>query len=152
MLTRRRKKLTKAQAIRETGRKFLECSSCHMEEVEVSTAVSNVICSVCVQKLVAPPPMPKVKSNKPRGWHLKPFIELDGVVYSKGIEVTDADEIKRLRKEFASAPTTPTKATAKKTAKKKVTKQTTKKVTKKVTKKAAKKTTKKGAKNARTTR
>jgi ribosomal protein S27E len=142
MLTRRRKKMSKAEVRRVTGRTYLECSACHMEEVEVSTDVTSVVCSVCVQKLVAPPPKPVQKSNKPRGWHLKPFIELDGVVYSKGVEITDADEIKRLRKESDSTtvvesppPKKPVKKTTKKAAKKTVTK-----------------TTKKGVKRARTSR
>lgn len=141
MLTRRRKKMSKAEVRRATGRKLLVCTGCKIEEVEVAEDIGAVICGVCVQKLVAPPPRPKPKSDKPRGWHLKLFIELEGVVYSKGIEVTDAEEIKRLRKE-ASGHTTVTEQSSPKKPKK----------TKKVVKKAVTKTTKKGVKRARTSR
>jgi hypothetical protein len=98
MLTRRRKKLTKPQALRATGRKYLVCSGCNLEEVEVTADIASVVCGTCVQKLVGAPAVPKPKSDKPRGWHLKPYFELNDIVYAKGIEVTDPDEIAELRK------------------------------------------------------
>lgn len=149
MLTRRRKKMSKSEVRKATGRTFLQCATCELEEVEVSTDVTRVICATCVQKLVAPPPKPVVKSDKPRGWHLKPYFEQNGVVYSKGVEVTDEAEIKALRKQHTTAPE-PEKSTPKKVAKKVTKKVAAKKVAKKVVAKKTK--VSKGVKRARTTR
>jgi hypothetical protein len=81
-----------------TGRQYLICAQCGDEEVEVPADVSKVTCAYCVQKMVAPPEEVREKSDKPRGWHFKAYFEHNGVVYSKGQEVTDPDEIVRLKK------------------------------------------------------
>jgi hypothetical protein len=149
MLTRKRKKLTKTQALRVLGRKYLECSACNVEEIEVSDDISSVICSTCVQKLVGAPPAPKPKSDKPRGWHLKPFFEMNGVVYTKGVEVTDADDIKNLRKQYTTPVKVSKSVPTKKVGKKSVQKKALRKPAQPRKKLVAKK---KGVKHARTTR
>jgi hypothetical protein len=75
----------------------LVCTGCELEEVEVPTDTRSVLCGICVQQLVGGPPKPKPKLDRPRGWHLKTYIEFDGVVYSKGVAITDPAEIKVLR-------------------------------------------------------
>jgi hypothetical protein len=52
-----------------------------------------------------PMPEPKPKAVKPpkpgarpRGWHFKKYFEFEGKVYSHGKEVTEAKEIKKLKK------------------------------------------------------
>jgi hypothetical protein len=42
---------------------------------------------------------PKNPDAKPRGWHFKKYFEFQGKVYSLGKEVTNAKDIKRLKKE-----------------------------------------------------
>jgi hypothetical protein len=177
MLKRRIKKLTKGQLIKHNGRHTLICKECNLTSKEVSTEISAYTCCYCVQKMIAPPTNYKkiAKSEKPRGWHFKMYFEQDGVVYSKGKEVTDPKEIANLRKSAKTA--TPKKTVAKKTTKTKVVKTTAKvevpKVTRKktvlkvkagdtrttksvklpkVTKKATKTSAKRGTKNARTTK
>lgn len=98
MLNRRIKKLSKSMAAKITGRQHLICSECNNEEVEVPADVSKVTCAYCVQKMIAPPEEVREKSDKPRGWHFKMYFEHNGVVYSKGKEVTDVTEITRLKK------------------------------------------------------
>jgi len=104
-LTRRTKKLTKSMLKKATGTHFLICKVCHEEELEVNTDVIAVTCGMCVQLMLPPPDnyIKKEKSDKPRGWHFKSYFEHDGVVYSKGVEVTDANEITRLKKEAGVA-------------------------------------------------
>lgn len=139
-LKRRIKKLTKSEIRKVGGRQYLICSECGNEDVEVPSDISRVTCATCVQKMIAPPPnYKKEKSDKPRGWHFKEYFEHDGIVYSKGREITDPDEIAILKKSSKKSKTI-VKVT--KTAKpKKVSKS---KVTKtKVTR---------GRKNARTTK
>ena len=174
MLKRRTKKLTKGQLIKHNGRHTLTCKECNLTTKEVSTEVSAYTCCYCVQKMIAPPANYKkaVKSDKPRGWHFKMYFEQDGVVYSKGQEVTDPKEIASLRKNAKAAA--PKKTVAKKATKTKVkskvevptTKVTRKKTVlkvkagkkvepksvklPKVTKKATKTSAKRGIKNART--
>jgi hypothetical protein len=79
---------------------FLECKECS-REIEVRGDIKAVICDWCVQNML---PREKVesrqeKSDKPRGWHFKKFFEHNGVCYSHGEEITDKNEIARLRKE-----------------------------------------------------
>lgn len=116
-LTRRTKKLTKSMFKKATGTHMLVCKVCGEEELEVNTDVVAVTCGMCIQLMLPPPDnyIKKEKSDKPRGWHFKSYFEQNGVVYSKGIEITDTDEIARLKKE---AGVTTKKVTAKKTAKK----------------------------------
>lgn len=118
-LTRRTKKLTKSMLKKAIGTHFLTCKVCHEEELETNTDVIAVTCGMCIQLMLPPPDnyIKKAKSDKPRGWHFKSYFEHEGVVYSKGIEVTDADEITRLKKE-AGVTDTPKKVAKKKTAKK----------------------------------
>lgn len=99
-LKRRTKKLSKSQVLQVTGRHYVICSECSKEELEVSIDIGSVVCARCVQKMIAPPAgyINKEKSDKPRGWHFKQYFEHNGVVYSKGVEVSDVDEIKRLKK------------------------------------------------------
>lgn len=98
-LKRRIKKLTRAEIRKVGGRQYLVCSECGEEEVEVPSDISKVTCAYCVQKMIAPPPnYKKEKSDKPRGWHFKEYFEHDGVVYSKGREIIDPDEIAELKK------------------------------------------------------
>lgn len=117
-LKRRIKKLSKAQAARISGTHFLVCKECGGYEVEVPMDVSAVTCAYCVQRMIVPPPMPKEKSDKPRGWHFKAYFEHEGVVYSKGEPVTDPDEILQLKREHGIEDT-PKKSPKKKVAKKK---------------------------------
>jgi hypothetical protein len=118
-LTRRTKKLTKSMLKKAIGTHYLTCKVCGQEELEVNTNVIAVTCGMCVQLMLPPPDnyIKKEKSDKPRGWHFKSYFEHDGVIYSKGVEVTDADEIKRLKKE-AGISDAPKKVAKKKTAKK----------------------------------
>lgn len=98
-LKRRIKKQSKAEVRKIAGRRYLICSECNEEEVEVPGDVGKVICAYCVQNSIAPPVEfnKKEKSDKPRGWHFKVYFEHDGVVYSKGVAVTDPNEINRLK-------------------------------------------------------
>lgn len=133
MLKRRIKKLTTSMYKKATEKKYLVCSQCSTIEVEVSSDTKSVICSYCVQQMLAPPPNyeKKEKSDKPRGWHFKAYYEHNGIVYSKGIEVTDPDEINRLKK-YADV-SEPSKST-------------------KTKKSVKRKTKKRGKRNDRTTR
>jgi len=117
-LKRRIKKLTKAMVRRMTGTIILECRECGEEEVEVPSDTKSVVCPYCVQKWIAPPANydKREKSDKPRGWHFKSYFEHDGKVYSKGEEVTDVNEIKRLKKEHKKE--SPVTKTAKKRGRK----------------------------------
>lgn len=107
MLTRRTKKMSKQQVSRVTGRIELTCSACETEIVIVNADVSKVTCARCVQKIVAPPEpsYSQEKSDKPRGWHFKHYFEHNGIVYSKGKEITDKKEIAVLRKKYGKATT-----------------------------------------------
>ena len=127
MLKRRIKKASKATVSKVSGRHYLVCTECNIEEVLVGTDIGAAVCGRCVQKMVAPPVYKEkvVKSDKPRGWHFKVYFEHDGIVYSKGEVITDKKEIARLKKSIT--------ATVKST----------------VIKKSVKK---RGAKNARTTK
>jgi ribosomal protein S27E len=141
-LKRRIKKLSKSEVRKISGRHYLICGECGNEEVEVPSDVARVTCAHCVQKMVAPPTGYKKESTgtpKPRGWHFKMYFEQDGIVYSKGVEVTDPAEIKRLKKENTSDA---------------VPKPSIKKVVKKVkvTKKTPKKTSVRGRKSARSSK
>ncbi len=80
----------------------LVCKVCGEEEVSVSSDCTAVTCAYCVQRMLPPPEKPKSaqKSDKPRGWHFKSYFEQDGIIYSKGVEVTDPKEIVRLTKLF----------------------------------------------------
>lgn len=144
-LVRRNKKLSKTEARKITGRRYLICSECGNEEVEVPSDIGRVTCAVCVQKMIAPPSnYKKEKSDKPRGWHFKEYFEHEGIVYSRGREVTDPEEIKSLKKgstkEKVKVKTVKTVKTVK--AKKVV----------KVKKTAKPKKVTRGRKNARTTK
>lgn len=121
MLKRRIKKLTNAMFKKASGRKFLFCGVCGEEEVEVSLDTKNVTCAYCVQRMIEPPPNyeKKEKSDKPRGWHFKAYFEHNGVVYSKGVEITDIEEIAKLKKEAGVTDSPKSKRTVKKTAKSK---------------------------------
>lgn len=105
-MKRRSKKVTGKELVRITGSKYLLCKECKEEESLVSKDTKSVICAYCVQKMLAPPHNYKPEASgdtRPKGWNLKKFIELDGKVYVKGVEITDAEEIKKLRK--AAKPT-----------------------------------------------
>ena len=130
MLTRRTKKLTKSQAVKVTGRKYLLCSKCESEEILVSNDIGKVICPYCVQSMIAPPENynSHPKSDKPRGWHFKKYFEHEGVVYSRGKEITDKKEIAALRKEannVSAVDTTEKAPTKNKVVKKSSTKKRT---------------------------
>jgi hypothetical protein len=111
MLRRRKnKKATKQQISNlagKLGKHFLFCKVCNLVELEVSMDVSAVTCAWCVIKIVSPPELysKPQKSDKPRGWHFKTYFEHEGKVYSKGIEITDAKEIKKLKKSMTSSST-----------------------------------------------
>jgi hypothetical protein len=122
-LTRRTKKLTKSMLKKAIGTHVLVCKVCHEEELEVNTDVAAVTCGMCVQLMIPAPDnyIKKEKSDKPRGWHFKSYFEYNGVVYSKGVEVSDAAEIKRLKREMGVSDT-PKKVKAKKVGKKKTAK------------------------------
>lgn len=113
-LTRRIKKLKNTQVKKITGRHVLVCKECNEEEVEVSADIVAVTCAYCVQKMIAAPDgYVKEKSDKPRGWHFKLYFEHNGVVYSKGKEITDTKLIAKLKKEASAGPKVATKKTAK---------------------------------------
>lgn len=120
MLKRRNKKLSKLMARRMSGTHFIVCKVCHEVELEVSADTVAVTCGRCVQLMIPPPEnyIKKEKSDKPRGWHFKAYFEHEGVVYSKGIEVTDEDEIKELKATFGKKLPTVKKVSKKKTQKK----------------------------------
>jgi hypothetical protein len=100
MLKRRIKKASKTTVSKVSGRYYLLCAECNIEEVLVGTDIGTVVCGRCVQKLVSPPEYKQkvVKSDKPRGWHFKMYFEHDGIAYSKGEVITDKKEIARLKK------------------------------------------------------
>lgn len=102
MLKRRTKKLSNSMVRRLTTTHELVCNVCGEEEVTVSSDTKAVICAYCVQRMVAPPEnyIKKEKSDKPRGWHFKPYFEHNGVVYSKGEEITDKSQIADLKKRY----------------------------------------------------
>lgn len=104
---------------RLTTTQILVCSACGEEEVQVSSDTKSVICAYCVQKLVAPPDnyIKKEKSDKPRGWHFKPFFEHNGEVFSKGELVTDAKQIAELKKRYGKSTPKVKKPTAKRRGK-----------------------------------
>jgi hypothetical protein len=104
-LRRRTRKLSKAQAAKITGTKWLMCSECGEEELEVNMDIGKVICAYCVQRMVAPPDnyVKKEKSDKPKGWHFKAYFEHEGKVYVRGVEIVEEDEIARLRKTHTSS-------------------------------------------------
>jgi len=101
-LKRRIKKLSKAEIRKVGGRHYLICSECGNEDVEVPSDISRVTCATCVQKMIAPPQgYQKERTSvtpRPRGWHFKEYFEHEGVVYSKGKEVTDPKQIADLKK------------------------------------------------------
>jgi hypothetical protein len=102
------------------GRHVLTCKECDYEELEASTSVVAVICAYCVQKMISPPDSyKKEKSDKPRGWHLKLYFEHNGVVYSKGVAVTDPAELKALKKLNKASVKKATKSTTSTTTGKK---------------------------------
>jgi ribosomal protein S27E len=106
MLKRRTKKASKAVVAKVSGRQYLVCKECNIEEVLVSNDIAAVTCGYCVQKMIAPPAYKEkvAKSDKPRGWHFKAYFEHEGVVYSKGEVVTDKKEISRLKKSMTDTP------------------------------------------------
>lgn len=113
-LTRRTKKLTKSMFKKATGTHFLTCKVCGEEELEVNTDVVAVTCGMCVQLMLPPPEnyIKKEKSDKPKGWHFMSYFEHNGVVYSRGVEVTDKNEIARLKKEVKVTKVAKKKKTA----------------------------------------
>lgn len=111
-LKRRIKKVSSKQLVKISGSKYLICKECKDEEVLVTNDIKAVTCGYCVQLMLAPPDGYKAEKyqNRPRGWHLKSFIELDGKAYVKGVEITDPTEIKKLRKVNKSKITTKKKS------------------------------------------
>ena len=70
--------------------KFMECKRCgQMSRCGEDTQATT--CSDCVAELVGPVETSTyIKSDKPRGWTLmKEFVDKDGNVYHKGIEVPE---------------------------------------------------------------
>ena len=111
-VTKQSKKVVK----KITGSHEIACTDCQTPFI-VSADVRALVCADCVQKMIAPPPMPKKKGEadkKPRGWHFKLYFEHNGIVYSKGVIVTGSAEITKLKKLAASQA----KPVAKKVAKK----------------------------------
>jgi len=97
-MKRKKSKVTGTSVLSiKIGRQYIPCSECGMDELEVPTDVSKVICSRCVQKMSAPPEKAPEKSDKPKGWHLKIYFEHNGNVYSRGKLITDSAEIKKLK-------------------------------------------------------
>jgi hypothetical protein len=143
----KRKKIKKVTAkekkalVAKGGTKFLICKECEITEVKTNSDTTAVTCGLCVAKMMGMPDPPKhlQRSGRPAGWHFKNYFEHEGKVYSKGVEITDSDEIKELKLQNKSSKAT--KATKK---------TTTKKVSKKTTSK--KKTSTRGRKRVNTTR
>ena len=53
MLKRRIKKASKATVSKVSGRHYLVCTECNIEEVLVGTDIGATVCGRCVQKMVA---------------------------------------------------------------------------------------------------
>lgn len=140
----KRKKIKKVTAkekkalVAKGGTKFLICKECEITEIKTNSDTTAVTCGFCVAKMMGMPEQPKhlQRSGRPKGWHFKNYFEHEGKVYSKGVEITDPDEIKELKLQNKSSKAT------KKSATKKVSKKTTSK----------KKTSTRGRKSANTTR
>lgn len=111
-LKRRIKKVSSKQLVKITGSKYLICKECKDEEVLVTNDIKAVTCGYCVQRMLTPPDGYKAEKSpeRPKGWNLKNFIELEGKVYVKGVEITDPTEIKKLRKANKSKITTKKKS------------------------------------------
>lgn len=91
------KKLSKKdiERIQNRGsRKSLYCKECQSFVDDIAFDIDAVICSRCVQKIVAPPE--NYKSNapeekRPRGWQFKTrYVSPSGKIYHKGREVDEA--------------------------------------------------------------
>lgn len=110
------KKQSKSVVAKITGKHEILCTDCSTP-CEVQGDICAIVCADCVQKMIMPPPTVKKAAPgeaKPRGWHFKAYFEHNGVVYSKGVVVTDAKEIAKLK-----AGAVPTKTVAKKVVAKK---------------------------------
>ena len=67
--------------------RYLECKSCG-QMICAGDDAKEITCSDCIMELVEPPKKVYKPSGKPRGWHLmEEFVDTDGVVYHKGVEV-----------------------------------------------------------------
>jgi hypothetical protein len=128
MLKRKKiKKITakeKKALVAKGGTKFLICKECGITEIKTNSDTTAVTCGFCVAKMVGMPDPPKhlQRSGRPAGWHFKNYFEHEGKVYSKGVEITDSDEIKELKLQNKSSKTTnkaPTKKVSKKATSKK---------------------------------
>jgi hypothetical protein len=96
-LKRRIKKLSKSEARRISTTHFIICKVCNNEELAVPVEVTAVTCARCVQRMIDPPASEVPKNKKPRGWHHRMYFEHVDGVYSKGVLITDNDEIENLR-------------------------------------------------------
>jgi len=71
--------------------KDLYCDSCGALVIRCDDEAIKVVCSTCVMEDINKEfPLQlvnKVKSDKPRGWHLrKQYVHIDGTVYEFGVE------------------------------------------------------------------
>jgi hypothetical protein len=78
---------------------LITCKTCQKHQVRTNSDVAWVICKFCVQEMVGMPAeaLPRVKSDRPRGWQRRRYYEYNGVVYSRGKEVSDETLIEALR-------------------------------------------------------
>lgn len=99
---RRTRKVSKSFATRlMSGERIeLECSKCGRLVENLSPDTASVICSWCVQLMVAPPQMKDSnKEKRPRGWQFKKrYVSPSGIVYSFGKEVKEDGGTDRIRK------------------------------------------------------
>jgi len=69
--------------------RYLECKSCG-QMVSTSETAKEVICHECIVEFVEPPKKAYKPSGRPRGWHMmEEFVDSDGTVYHKGVEVPE---------------------------------------------------------------
>jgi hypothetical protein len=121
----KRRKITKSDdpsnQIKKISIKTVVCDLCHIIRVRVASDAAGAICWVCLFKQVGMPEEPKYlkKSDKPKGWHFKKYFESDGKIYSKGVEITDLEEIQKLKSENNIKDTIDSSSNTKKRKKKK---------------------------------
>jgi len=87
------KKKQKYHSFYEDGIRYMECSVCGSFESHISKSSNSITCSVCLLRKTLNLWNPFVNNSvnrKPKGWHwMKEFVDKDGNVYHKGIEVPE---------------------------------------------------------------
>ena len=87
-----KKKKEKYLSFTEKGIRYLQCKKCGGYQSVSNKMVVSTICSKCLSGMI---PIEKPKSQytatgRPAGWHwMKEFVDKDGNVYHKGVEVPE---------------------------------------------------------------